>query len=134
MVRHYLSDSTLGILDGVVDPDQIAQALASVGVGPARVRRSHDPDRSLIVFREPETDALRGMHCLGDATGRAEFGDIADGPGTYLRLGDYGAGREVVRSVVTVFGGLFLASDKSGSEWERLPAPTDEPLPGTPAP
>ncbi|MDE4914382.1 hypothetical protein PQI07_27300 [Methylobacterium sp. 092160098-2] len=134
MVRHYLSESTLGILDGAVEPDRIAEALVAIGAGPVRIRRSGDPERSLIVFREPETDALRGMHCLGEEAGRAEFGDVADGPGTYLRLGDYGAAREVVRSVVTRFGGLFLASDKSGSDWERLSAPVDGSLPGSPAP
>ncbi|WP_408903083.1 hypothetical protein [Methylobacterium radiotolerans] len=134
MVRHYLSESTLGILDGAIGPDRIAEALVALGIGPVRIRRSGDSERSLIVFREPETDALRGMHCLGEEAGRAEFGDVADGPATYLRLGDYGAARDVVRSVVSTFGGLFLASDKSGSDWERLPAPTDASDPGPPAP
>lgn len=134
MVRHYLSHWTLGILDGDVDPDHVAKALAADGAGPVRVRAGIDPERSLIIFREVGSDALRGMHCLGDAAGRAEIGEVSDARGTYLRLGDYGAGREVVRSIVARFGGWFLPSDKAGFEWERVPAPSDDDGPAAPGP
>jgi len=134
MVRHYLSHWTLGILDGDVEPDLVAQALVADGAGPVRVRAGLDPDRALIIFREAGSDALRGMHCLGDAAGRAEIGEVSEARGTYLRLGDYGSGREVVRSIVARYGGWFLPSDRSGFEWERIPAPSDGDVPDSPGP
>ncbi len=134
MVRHYLSHWTVGILDGDVDPDLVAQALAADGAGPVRVRSGVDPERALIIFQEAGSDALRGMHCLADSAGRAEIGEVSDATGTYIRLGDYGAGREVVRSLVARFGGYFLASDKAGFEWERIPAPSDDDGSEPPAP
>jgi hypothetical protein len=134
MVRHYLSHWTLGILDGDVDADRVAQALAADGAGPVRVRAGIDPDRALIVFREADSDSVRGMHCLGDAAGRSEIGQVSEARGTYLRLGDYGTGREVVRSIVARYGGWFLASDRGGFDWERVPAPSDGDAPSTPGP
>lgn len=134
MVRHYLSPSTLGILDGDVEPDLVAQALVADGAGPVRVRAGLDPERALVVFREAGSGALRGMHCLGDAVGRSEVGEVSEARGTYLRLGDYGTGREVVRSIVARFGGWFLPSDRGGLEWERIPSPSDGDGPDAPAP
>lgn len=126
MVRHYLNHWCMGILKGTVAPECIAEILGSMpGVGPIRVRLGNGSDRALIVFQEPETEALRGLQCATGDLAVDETGDLVEGPRTSLRIVDHGCARRAVRSVVEHCGGLYRPTDSPGVVWERI-APAND--------
>lgn len=135
MVRHYLNHWVMGILEGTVAPERIAEILGEMpGIGPVRVRLGDEPGRALVVFREPVTDALRGLQCATGDLAVAETGDLVEGPRTSLRIVDSGCARDAVRGVVERFGGLYRPTDRPGVAWERIASPDDGDAPAAPTP
>lgn len=124
MLRHYLYHWSMGIAEGTVGPERIAEILGEMpGMGPIRVRHGNDPGRALVVFQEPVTEALRGLQCATGELALAETGDLVEGPRTFLRIVDQGCARQAVMTVVGRFGGLYRPTDRPGIAWERILGP-----------
>ncbi|GJD89372.1 hypothetical protein BHAOGJBA_2899 [Methylobacterium hispanicum] len=135
MVRHYLHHWSMGIVEGTVEPDRLAEILGGMpGMGPIRVRHGAEPGRALVVFQEPVTHALRGLQCATGELAVAETGDLIEGPRTFVRIADHGCARQTVRSLVERFGGLYRPTDRPGIAWERIAAPSDGHAHGAPVP